>query len=554
MPADRRDSSRHGRRRAAVLAGLLLGWQAGVLAGPAGADGDRFIHVVDSGDTLIGLADRYLGDARKWTELQRINQVADPRRLPPGLRIRIPFSWIPTRPAKVRVIAASGTVRLGDTPLRPGTQLDEAARVVTGADGRATLELDDGSRVALPPDSVVEVSRLRVFARALLQDAVLRIERGGADASVAPNHNGVGRFEMRTRTMITGVRGTRFEVEASGAESRSTVLEGRVTVAARRGSQEVPDGFGIAVGPGGRLAPPRPLQAAPILQPLPARIYAPSLNVAWQPAPGATAWRVSVSRDSARTEPIWSATMREPHATPAGLPHGRLYLSVRAIGADGFAGYPAVAPLDVKLEPAAPFTLEPGARTRHHGSAITLQWAAVANASRYEIELARDAGCAPVEARETTAEVSWQVPLAPGDWWWRIRSLDADGEPGPWSAVLPFSISPAAPAAAVTGDDGAVLRLGWGVDTTVAKPAAYRLQLADDPRFAHVLADLRSTEGEAAVPRPPAGDYWVRVARIEPDGATSPYSAPQRIALPAYLRDAAGNPVRATDAPVRHGG
>ncbi len=109
--------------------------------------------------------------------------------------------------------------------------------------------------MALPPDSVVEVSRLRVFARELLQDTVLRIERGGADASVAPNHNGVGRFEMRTRMMITGVRGTRFEVEATGAQSRSTVLEGRVTVAARHGSREVPDGFGIAVGPGGRLAP-----------------------------------------------------------------------------------------------------------------------------------------------------------------------------------------------------------------------------------------------------------------------------------------------------------
>ena len=119
--------SRPGRRRAALAALLSLvavaGAGASVGAAPqAGAAGDtaattasqraaeatsqgsasgapqgsapgvaEFVYRARPGDTLIGLSARLLLEPRRWPELQRRNAIADPRRIPLGSRIRIPY-------------------------------------------------------------------------------------------------------------------------------------------------------------------------------------------------------------------------------------------------------------------------------------------------------------------------------------------------------------------------------------------------------------------------------------------------------------------------------
>ena len=49
-------------------------------------------HVVVPGDTLMGIAQRYLGDATLWREVQRLNPtVRDDRQLRPGSTIVVPL-------------------------------------------------------------------------------------------------------------------------------------------------------------------------------------------------------------------------------------------------------------------------------------------------------------------------------------------------------------------------------------------------------------------------------------------------------------------------------
>ena len=49
-----------------------------------------FTHISVAGDTLIGLGRRYLADPAQWPQLQRLNQVANPRRIPVGTALQIP--------------------------------------------------------------------------------------------------------------------------------------------------------------------------------------------------------------------------------------------------------------------------------------------------------------------------------------------------------------------------------------------------------------------------------------------------------------------------------
>src|ERR1700686_5498404 len=90
------------KRRQFDLVGLLLtSWlvpaaraQSGPTpAAPAkpAAAGETVWHIVRPGETLEQIAARYLGSVQRWKDLQRINPgIADPNRIEPGQRVRLP--------------------------------------------------------------------------------------------------------------------------------------------------------------------------------------------------------------------------------------------------------------------------------------------------------------------------------------------------------------------------------------------------------------------------------------------------------------------------------
>ncbi|GAA0800050.1 LysM peptidoglycan-binding domain-containing protein [Cupriavidus gilardii] len=110
--------------RAVVAACTLLAF-APAQAGPAGADGEYFVHQVEPGDTLFWVAQRYTGRADVWRELQALNRVADPYRLPIGTQVRIPLARIPVTVTSARVVSVVGQADANGAALRPGMRVDE---------------------------------------------------------------------------------------------------------------------------------------------------------------------------------------------------------------------------------------------------------------------------------------------------------------------------------------------------------------------------------------------------------------------------------------------
>ncbi|WP_066737079.1 FecR domain-containing protein [Cupriavidus sp. D384] len=529
--------------RAALCGGMAcLILPGGTLAGPAGSQGGDFIYEVEPGDTLIGLAARYMQRPDDWRLLQARNRVEDPYRLVPGSRIRMPLSRIPVAPATASVVFVRGQVQADGRPVQVGQTLAESVHVNTGADGAVTLELPDGTRVALPADTSMAVRRLRSFARSGLTDTVIGIDRGAADSRVAPRGNGVGRYEIRTPVMVTGVRGTRYRVAVDSAGSRSEVVEGRVGVGARAASQDVAAGFGVGVSARGQMGKPLALLPAPGVAPVAQPVMSRSLAVQWQAVPGAARYRIGVARDAALTEWVSAAEVAGPAATLDDLPDGALYVVVNALAADGMTGQAGVLPVTVRRHPPAPFSLAPRPDGVAYGGDAQFLWAAVPDATGYELAVAADAAFTQQADVRREAGVESRLTLPTGQWWWRLRSLDARGQPGPWSDAQRLRVEPAPPLPAAS-DNGADLLVRWPADA--AAQSGYVVQIAGDGNFAQGLETLRAARNELALPRPEAGTYYVRVARAEgtgiPPGAA--FSAPQRIVLPAVLRDVRGGVV-----------
>lgn len=112
-------------------------------------------YTVQRGENLWMLTERYLDSRARLLPLQRLNRIADPRRIPPGTHLRIPIEWMRASPSTARVTAVVGSVKItaqGQSAARGASNADlvrggDAIETAPGAS--AVLEFSDGSHVRL---------------------------------------------------------------------------------------------------------------------------------------------------------------------------------------------------------------------------------------------------------------------------------------------------------------------------------------------------------------------------------------------------------------------
>ncbi len=540
-----------------LLAGLPAGAQA-----PAAAPGARatqaatpeFTYLTRPGDTLIGLSARLLREPRRWRELQSRNRIVEPRRMPRGSAIRIPYHWLRISAQGAKVLERVGSVQVDGREVSTGAVLEAGTLLETGAAGSVTLELVDGTVLVLQPSSRLRLERLQRIDGVPADEAVLELERGRIETRVKQRGD-MGRFEIRTPAAVTAVRGTEFRASyteagaGAGAGATTETLDGTVAVNAAGTGVAVRAGFGTRAERGRAPAEPVPLLPAPLLEGLAALNERAALRWQFAPVPGAAAYRHQLARDAQFRTLVSDAVTSTPASGIDDLPDGRYWLRVRAIDATTIEGYDVIAPLEQRRRLDAPTARAPIGAAPRIGASTRFDWDALAGASGYRFQLAREPRfesplqeqtIAATQARAGVADGAGVdlAQLSPGPYFWRVAAIDAAGIAGHWGEAQSFVQKPApvvadpVPVAAEPGsraDGAAVQAFRWNATDPGQR---FEWQVARDAAFLRIVRSGRSETPELALAGLAPGRHYLRLRTLDADGFEAPFGEARRFHVP----------------------
>lgn len=218
-------------KHATLIAFLLA------LAGQASADaGDLATYIIQPGDNLERIAQRYLSGKSGVQALQSANKLNGKALLQPGAALLIPRELLTFQPVKAVVTESncsiSGSRNGAPLRYRVGSVINEGDELSIDKNCRASLLLDDGSQVRLLSAATVRLERLRRNALEEKPEVRLKVMNGKAEAEVAHREDGRANFRMSTPTAMAGVRGTILRVGYDAEQGRSAIEVDQGLVAA----------------------------------------------------------------------------------------------------------------------------------------------------------------------------------------------------------------------------------------------------------------------------------------------------------------------------------
>ena len=540
-------------RHPAVIRALFAAALVASLAA-ARAEDTMVEFVVVRADTLIGLSKSVLVSPTAWREVAKINRLPDPNRILPGQHLRIPTRLLRSDAVSATLVSVNGEVQAGDAPAAPGAAVAEGQSLQTGPNGSAVLMLADGSRVRVPPSSLAQVAASRNYGARVPATAAASAD--AANAANAPSHWFAGTLrvlrgsvevlaakvfrakplEVTTPTAVVGVRGTQYRVgvdaDANG-RTHAEVVEGRVHVAATAApaGADVAAGFGAAVEAGGKIASVAPLLSAPDLSALPPRFERPIVRFA---LPGATTpLRVQVAVDTSFEHIVSDQRVAAgAELRIAGLADAQWQLRARRIDDQGIEGFDATRSFVLKARPEPPAYRTPRASSKQTVGSVEFAWAPNADAPRARLQVASDvAFTSVVQDRDTLDGDSLRAELpTPGAYYWRLASIKADGDHGPFGDTQRFELRPTPePAAVAPSADGNALLFRWSGRAEDRQ----QVEFARDRAFTQIVASAEVSGSEWTLPRPASGGrYYFRYRTVESDGFVSPYSETLQVDVP----------------------
>ena len=544
-----REGENMGAPRSSNLLRLVFFFVALLVAQPG--QSQEWIYTVRPGDNLWDLSERHLVRVNYWQQLQLLNDVADPYRLPPGSRLRIPIRWLKIQPIPARIVAATKDSQLaraggGSTEgIAPGDLLYAGDIIRTGPNGSVNIAFADGSRLMVSPSSQIQMDRLTAYGDRGMIDSRLRLDQGRTETTVPVDRQPSTRFEIWTPAAVSAVRGTNLRVAVTDRAEKATteVLTGKATVRAQRRTVRVRQGFGVVTERGRTPSAPIRLLPPPDLSTLPDVFESIPVRLKIDPVPGAGAYRVEFAETPAFETLLSQAVSTGPTIRGPSLPDGRYVFRIRAIDNLGLEGMNAVSEVEINALPEPPLPMQPIKEGKLRELQPQFRWSRPIDAVSYRFQLAAGEDFEKqIVTNEIVSDVSYSLArqISPGLYSWRVATVDSSGDLGPFSDPQKFEYKPApsSPEFEEPEQSEGNLNLRWRAGTPGQR---YRVQVSEDLNFSSLVVNKVVSEPQLTVSNLSSGKVFVRIQTIDEDGYAGSFSSPQSIRIsppdhwPVYL-------------------
>ena len=418
-----------------------------------------FELTVTKGDFLINICKKYLENPKGWPEIATLNSLKNPDRIYPGQRLLIPVRLLRGIPLTCEVTFLKGDVRVRKEamgpwiPLRIGDRVTQGDSVQTGHESATELTFEDGATFFLRPDTLLKVEiAQRKGPVHILRDFF--VDMGRILTRIRGATGTDSRDKIRTPSAVASARGTEFRVSVdSDGSTRSEVLKGMIEVGAMNQYVELQEEEGTWVkrgepplSPRRLLPPPMPFDLKPIYKQIP-------FQITFEQIKDSPLLRVMVAVDRDNKDILQEKVIRTGETMDiSGLQDGAYYLftqSIDGVGLEGPSSEPFV--LKLRVNPLPPFIQLPRKDTEFRERSIEIRWLKVEDAASYHIQVAEDPEFTILQEEKVgVREESYKTgELDYKTYYFRVRSVAADGYEGDWSPVERFVVIPPPPSPAL---------------------------------------------------------------------------------------------------------
>ncbi len=411
-------------------------------------------YSVRPGDNLIQFANRYLINPDDWRALQVLNQIKNPKRMQTGQLIRVPLALLKQVPASAEVVLASGQAGIlrADNSVQAlviGQQLSAGTALITGANSKLHIKFADGSIVSMQPNSTMKLDALSMYSGGGMVDTKLRLQQGKLETEANPAHVRGNQMQIFTPSAVAAVRGTKFRVSTDDVSIHQETLEGQVALIAAGETVAVDKGFGSLSEGGNAPLPPVLLLPAPATESLASKLEALPATFNMPAQAGAVAWLGKVAADEKFNNIAAENLSQGSNLSFNDLPDGKYFLKVRAKDKLGLEGYDATHEFLLNARPFAPVATAPASAATVRDANPELTWTKIEQANEYLLELARDADFKQLLDSRRVVNNAYKIEknLEPGQYFWRLASIDNATDQGPYMAASNFTYKakPSAP-------------------------------------------------------------------------------------------------------------
>lgn len=386
-------------------------------------------YTVRPKDTLIQLGRTHLINPNDWKQLQKINHINNPYKMPIGTVLHIPLALVKQYSSSAEVILVTGDARWQSAattlePVTVGQKLSVGTKLFTKDRSRVVIRFADDTETTMDSNSELSLDAMSVYSGGVMVDTQLKLQQGQLKTRANPSHTLGNHIQIVTPSAIAAVRGTVFRVSVDDNTTRQETLEGAVRLSATNEGVLVNKGYGSLAETG--KPPTTPVSLLTLVNTRNTKSEYNELPLKFElpPVEGAVSYVGQIYADTRFTQVVAETEQQTSTLSFADVPDGHYFLVVRAKDKNGIAGYDAVHAFTLGARPLGPDSLYPAPDAKLKNKPPELKWVPIEGAQGYVLQVATDRDFKKVIIDKHVSDTSYQLSDLPsGEYFWRLATI-----------------------------------------------------------------------------------------------------------------------------------